>query len=192
MILCSSAAKWTISKETHEQSRNLGTLLVLDRNSSSSLSIQIPSRYAQRIWIPGTPSKLPNRAVPGGTCPGWKDRKILESNSNTQTTYGHLFFHGKKRLRNAVSSLPEECEQTEIRKMSFRCPVKRWEDVSRCEDEKMWEDVEGKRAREQEGKREKMWRWEDVRRWEDVKMWEDVRRCEKMWADVKMRRCERM
>ena len=61
---------------------------------------------------------------------------------------------------------------------------------ARGQEEKMWD--------------EKMWRWEDVRRcekmWEDVKMrrcedekmwrWEDVkmRRCEKMWEDVKMRR----
>jgi hypothetical protein len=53
-----------------------------------------------------------------------------------------------------------------------------WEDVRRCEDEKMrrrWED-------------EKMWSWEDVKMWRwDVKR----RRCEdeRMWRwDVKMRR----
>ena len=95
---------------------------------------------------------------------------------------------------------------------------KMWEDVRRCEDEKMrrrwedekmwrWEDVKMRRCEEDVKmwgcEDEKMWRWEDVKMWgcEDEKMWEDVRRCEKMWRwedeekmggweDVKMRRCE--
>ena len=88
-----------------------------------------------------------------------------------------------------------------------------WEDVRRCEDEKMrrwedekmwrWEDVKMRRCEDVKMRRcedEKMWRWEDVKmrgcedermwRWEDVKM----RRCEDermwRWEDVKMRRCE--
>ena len=65
--------------------------------------------------------------------------------------------------------------------------VEVWEDVRRCEDEKMWEDVKMRRCEYVKMRRcedEKVWRWEDVRmrRCEDEKMWR--------WEDVKMRRCE--
>ena len=69
-------------------------------------------------------------------------------------------------------------------------------DMSRCEDEQMWEkmwtwaDVKMSRC-EDEQMWEKMWTWADVkmsrceRRCEDEQMWEKMWR----WADVKMRRC---
>ena len=73
-------------------------------------------------------------------------------------------------------------------------------DMSRCEDEQMWEkmwtwaDVKMSRC-EDEQMWEKMWTWADVkmsrcerrceRRCEDEQMWENMWR----WADVKMRRC---
>ena len=63
-----------------------------------------------------------------------------------------------------------------------------WEDVRRCE--KMWEDVRRcEKMRRCED--EKMWEDVKMRRCEDEKMWEDVRRCEKMWRwedEEKMRR----
>ena len=70
-------------------------------------------------------------------------------------------------------------------------------DMSRCEDEQMWEkmwtwaDVKMSRCERRCG-HEQMWRWADVREDVDMSRCEDEQMWEKMWrwADVKMSRCE--